>query len=117
MGKSLFQRTIPKATRQDILRCYAQGLSTHEVAAQLQISDAWARRVKQEYQEPGKTQNATTRQRVPQWLPLVPQIRQVLAEQPDLTLTELKAQLGTHLHPGTLCRILQKLKLTLKKKS
>lgn len=115
--KSLFLRTKPKPTRAQILALFDQGLGTHEVAKQLQISEPWARRVKQERREQGKLANATTRRRQPTWASLVPQIHAALAKQPDLTLAELKAELGTTLHPGTLCRALQKLKLTFKKKS
>ena len=116
-GKSLFVRTRPKPTRAEILALYDQGLGTQEIATQLQISLAWARRVKQERREHGKTANATTRNRQPKWAALVPEIRAAIATQPDLTLNELKAELGTTLHPGTLCRALQKLKQTFKKKS
>ena len=115
--KSLFVRTKAKPARAEILALYAEGLGTHEVATRLQISESWARRVKQERREQGKTENATTRRRQPTWTPLVPQIQAVLAAQPDLTLDELKAELGTTLHTGTLCRALQTLKLTFKKKS
>jgi|SRR5215469_7372544 len=114
--KSLFVRTKPKPSREEILALYDAGLGTLEVATRLEISLAWARRVKQERRDQGKTRNATTRNRQPQWAPLVPQIRAALAKRPDLTLTELQAELGTTLHPGTLCRALQKLKLTFKKK-
>jgi transposase len=95
---------------------YDQGVGTQEIARQLQISLAWARRVKQERREQGKTANATTRNRQPKWASLVPKIRAAIAAQPDLTLEELQVELGTTLHPGTLCRALQKLKLTFKKK-
>ena len=114
--KSLFVRTKAKPARAEILALYAEGLGTHEVATRLEISQAWARRVKQERREQGKTRNATTRNRQPKWAPLVPQIHAALTKQPDLTLDELKAELGTTLHSGTLCRALQKLKLTFKKK-
>lgn len=114
--KSLFVRTRPKPTREEILALYDQGLGTHEVSLRLQISEPWARRVKQERREQGKTANATTRKRTPKWAALVPEIQAAIAAQPDLTLDELKAELGTTLHSGTLCRALQKLKLTFKKK-
>lgn len=114
--KSLFVRTKPKPSRAEILALYDEGLSTLEVATRLEISLDWARRVKQERREKGKTRNATTRNREPEWAPLVPQIRAALEKRPDLTLNELRAELGTTLHPGTLCRALQKLKLTFKKK-
>jgi len=114
--KSLLVRTKPKPSRAEILALYDQGLGTQEIATRLEICQSWARRVKQERREQGKTQNATTRRRQPKWAPLVPQIQAALAKQPDLTLDELKAELGTTLHSGTLCRALQKLKLTFKKK-
>jgi len=115
--KSLFVRTKPKPSRAEILALDDQGLGTQAIANQLQISLAWARRVKQERREHGKTANATTRNRTPRWAALVPKMRAAIAAQPDLTLDELKVALGTTLHPGTLCRALRKLKLTFKKKS
>ncbi len=117
MKRSLFVRTVPMPSRREILDLYEEDLSTREIATRFQISESWARRVKQEHREHGKTRNATTRKREPKWVPLIPQIEQALAEQPDLTLKELKAKLGTELNVGTLCRALKKLKLTLKKKS
>lgn len=117
MKKSLFVRTVPKPSRKEILALYEEGLSTREIATRYQISESWARRVKQEFRETGKTSNATTRNRQPKWAPLIPRIKQLIAEQPDLTLQELKDELQTELDRGTLCRALQKLKLTLKKKS
>ncbi len=117
MKRSLFVRTVPMPSRREILDLYEEGLSTREIATRFQISDSWGRRVKQEHREQGKTRNATTRKREAKWTPLIPQIEQALAEQPDLTLKELKVKLGTELNVGTLCRALKKLKLTLKKKS
>lgn len=115
--KSLFVRTRPKPSRAEILALYDQGVGTTEICRRLEISPAWARRVKQERREQGKTANATTRKRTPKWAVLVPEIQAAVAARPDLTLDELKLELGTTLHPGTLCRALQKLKLTFKKKS
>ena len=117
MKRSLFVRTVPMPSRKEILALYEEGLSTREIATRFQISESWARRVKQEHREQGKTRNATTHKREPKWTPLIPRIKQAFAEQPDLTLKELKAKLGTELDVGTLCRALKKLKLTLKNKS
>jgi len=114
--KSLLVRTKPKPSRAEILSLYDQGVGTQEICQRLEICPAWARRVKQERRELGKTANATTRNRQPKWAALVPEIRAAIAAQPDLTLDELKVELGTTLHPGTLCRALRKLKLTFKKK-
>jgi transposase len=115
MKRRLFVRTVPMPSRKEILTLYAEGLSTRRIATRFQISESWARRVKQEHREQGKTDNQMTRPRQPKWASLVPQIKQTLAYQPDLTLKELKAELKTELDVGTLCRALQKLKLTLKK--
>jgi transposase len=42
---------------------------------------------------------------------------ELIAARPDLTLQELKDELETELSRSTLCTALQKLRLTLKKKS
>ena len=117
MNRSLLVRSVPKPSRAEILALYEQGLATREIATRFQISESWTRRVKQEFREQGKTENAKTRKRQPKWAPLIPRIKELVGSQPDLTLNELKAELHTELDPGTLCRALKKLKLTLKKKS
>lgn len=114
--KSIFVRARPMPSRAEILALVDQGLGTQAVAVRLEVSQPWVRRVVQERREQGKTANATTRQRRPKWEPLIPQIQAAIAAQPDLTLEELKVELGTTLHTTTLCRALQKLKLTFKKK-
>ena len=115
MARSLVKSTRAKPSRSEILALYDQGFETLEVSTRLLISPAWARRVKQKRAESGTTRNAITRNRVPKWAPLIPEIKQAIEEQPDLTLVELQAKLGTTLHTGTLCRALQKLRLTFKK--
>jgi transposase len=74
------------------------------------------RRVKQERREQGKTAPATTRRRVPRWVIHRERIQQIIAENPDVTLQELKDELQTDLSRQTLCTALRRLKLTLKKK-
>ena len=117
MKRSLFVRTVPKPTREEILDLSAQGLTTLEISTRYQISQSWARRVKQEFREKGKTCNAKTRNRQPKWAEYTEQIKKLVAEQPDMTLTELKQALGTDLDESTLCRARKRLRLTLKKKS
>ena len=116
-GQRLVKSEKPKPTRGAILALCDQGLSTSEVSAALGVCGAWVRRVKQERRETGKVENATTRRRTPRWAAYREQIEAAIAAEPDLTLAELQQKLGTTLHPGTLCRALQKLKLTFKKKS
>lgn len=117
MKRSLFVRSVPMPSRKEILALYERGHSTREIATQYQISESWARRVKQEYREQGKNENAKTRRRDPRWASLAPRMKELIAERPDLTLRELKEELQTELDRGTLCRALKALKLTLKKKS
>ena len=105
-----------KPSRQRILELYKQGLSTHEVATKLCISDTWARRVKQEFRESGKTANARTRKRVASWHRFMDAIQSAIARKPDMTLSELAAELNNELSVSTLFRALKALKLTLKKR-
>ena len=57
-----------------------------------------------------------TRRRTPLWVPLTDRMRELIRQEPDLTLRELKAELGTDLSVQTLCTALQRLRLTVKKK-
>ena len=116
-GQRLVKSDKPKPTRAEILALYDQKHTTSEVCQALGVCPAWARRVKQERRESGKTENSTTRRRTPRWMAYKDQIEKALREQPDLTLSELRQHLGTMLDRGTLCRALQRLKLTFKKKS
>ena len=116
-GQRLVKADKPRPTRAEILALYDQNYTTGEVCRALGICSAWARRVKQERCESGKTENSTTRRRTPRWMAYKDQIEKALKEQPDLTLSELRQSLGTTLARATLCRALQRLKLTFKKKS
>lgn len=106
-----------KEFRRDVLRACDAGEGTRDVANRFRVSESWVRRIKQERRETGKTAPLTTRKRVPKWRAIEDDIRRAVSEKPDLTLDELKVELGTELSRSTLCVALQKLKLTLKKKS
>lgn len=106
-----------KERRAEVLACCDSGEGTRAVALRFACSESWVRRVKQERRERGKLGPATTRQRRPKWLPLKDDIERIVAERPDVTLQELKDELGTDLSRQTLCVALKKLKLTFKKKS
>ncbi len=106
-----------KEFRRDVLaRCDAN-MGTREVALRFNVSESWVRRVKQERRERGKLGPATKRRRAPKWVSEAEAIQAAIVRQPDLTLAELKAELETSLSRATLCRALQQLRLTLKKKS
>lgn len=106
-----------KERRREVLAACDAGGGTREVATRFDVSESWVRRIKQERRELGKTAPKLTRDRTPKWHAIADGIQRVTCEQPDLTLSELKAELGTELSEATLCRALQALKLTLKKKS
>lgn len=101
--------------RRDVLAACDAGGKTRAVAARFGVSEAWVRRIKQERRETGKTAPCTTRRRTPIWVKEADRIRAAIQQSPDLTLDELKAHLRTSLSRTTLCRALQRLKLTLKK--
>lgn len=116
-GQRIVKSNKPKPSRSEILAMYDQGHTTSEVCVALGVCPAWARRVKQERRESGKIENCATRRRTPLWMVYKDQIEAALDEQPDLSLAELRERVGTTLHRGTLCRALQRMNLTFKKKS
>lgn len=105
-----------KEFRREVLAACDAGHGTRVVATRYEVSESWVRRIKQERREQGKTAPCTTRDRTPKWRALEAQIREAVAEQPDLTLKELKHRLRTELCVQTLCNALQELRLTFKKK-
>lgn len=106
-----------KELRREVLAACDRGEGTRAVALRFNCSESWVRRVKQERRELGKTAPLLTRRRTPKWEPLRERMLAIVAARPDLTLQELKDELDTDLSRSTLCLALQKLRLTLKKKS
>ncbi len=110
-------KAYSKEMRRAVLAACDRGEGTRAVALRFDCSESWVRRVKQERRELGKTAPLTTRRRTPKWEPLRERIIEVIAQRPDMTLQELKDELGTPLSRQTLCMALKRLKLVLKKKS
>lgn len=106
-----------KEFRGQVLAACDRGLGTQAVALKFEVSESWVRRVKQERRELGKVGPATKRKRTPKWAADADRIRTLIDQTPDLTLQELQTRLHTSLSLPTLCRALQALKLSLKKKS
>jgi transposase len=102
--------------RQEVLAACDAGGETRKVATRFNVSESWVRRIKQERREQGKIAPLKKRRRVPKWAAEADRICAAIRAQPDLTLDELKAELGTSLSRQTLCRALQQLRLTFKKK-
>jgi transposase len=102
--------------RQQVLAACDRGGGTRAVALHFSVSESWVRRIKQERRELGKVAPCRKRNRTPAWMKEAEKIKAAIAKKPDLTLGELQAELGTDLSISTLCRALQQLKLTFKKK-
>jgi transposase len=103
--------------RREVLKACDAGGRTRVVATKFNVSESWVRRIKQERREQGKLAPLKSRKRTPKWAAHAQRIVTLIGEAPDLTLQELKEKLATALSVQTLCRALQQLRLTLKKKS
>lgn len=102
--------------RDRVLALYDEGVQTKQIARQLRVSPAWARRVKQRRDEPPRKVggsrpklDAPARQQLLAWV----------GRRPDATLDELRArvkeELGVAVSVGCLWNTLRSLKLTFKK--
>jgi len=74
--------------------------------------------LKQRRRESGEIAPRPPRNKVqPRWLPYADRLKELVEEQPDATLRELRDRLGVSLSLMTICRALRSLQLTFKKKS
>src|SRR3990172_685932 len=103
--------------RQRVLEDCDAGLGTRGVATKYRVSESWVRRLKQRRRETGEVaaRRAGTK-RPPKWLAHAERLRELVEETPDATLGELRERLGRPVSVATLCRALQSLQLTFKKK-
>ena len=94
------------------------GMGTRDVACKYRVSESWVRRLKQRRRESGEIAPRPPRNKCqPRWLPYAERLQQLVQEQPDATLRELRDRLGASLSVMTICRALRALQLTFKKKS
>lgn len=106
--------------RRDVLEMAAMGATTREIGVELNVSESWVRRVKQEYRESGKTAPKRTRQRAKAYESHADWLRETIRQTPDIYLRELQ-ELATQERDGTvslqtLCRALRALGITRKKR-
>jgi transposase len=106
-----------KDLRQRVLADCDGGMEIRQVAVKYRVSESWIRRVRQRRRETGEITPRTRATPAPKWLPYSEQLQQLIAERPDATLIELKAELGLPFSLPTLSRALQALRFTFKKKS
>ena len=107
--------TYSQDLRDRVLAAYDRGMTTKQIADTFAVSPAWARRVKQCRRETGRTEP------LPRGGAMVIKIdmrrlAELVVEQPDATLLELRDRLGVDCTESAICRALQRLDLTFKKR-
>jgi transposase len=103
--------------RKRVLADCDAGMEVRQVGVKYNVSESWIRRLRQRRRENDEVAPRIRRAREPKWIAIKDQLVHLVTARPDATLSELKAELQTELSLNTLCRALQKLKLTVKKKS
>jgi transposase len=103
--------------RERVLADCDAGDSNDAVARKYRVSASWVRRLKQRRRETGSIAPRAQRRLQPRWAGHADEIRRAVGRRPDATLGELRQALGLTLSVPTLCRALQELRLTLKKRS
>jgi putative transposase len=103
--------------RTRVLAACDAGQSNDAVARVFDVSTAWIRRLKQRRRETGSCAAALRRSPAPRYQAHADALQQLVAQRPDATLQELRDALGLTASVATLCRMLQRLRLTVKKKS
>lgn len=99
-----------------VLRDSDAGMESWAVAEKYAVSRAWVDRLKQRRRETGEVApRKQTRWRTPILTPDLPRLQQLVAEQPDRTLAELREALGTTASLTTIWRALERLAITIKK--
>ena len=100
--------------RQRVIDDCDAGLGTKAVAQKYRVSPAWVRRLKQHRRERGdiRPRVGTGRRATIDDA----QLAQLVAEQPDATLVELRDRLGVEVTPQAVSKALRRLELTFKKR-
>ena len=101
--------------RDRVIRAYELGMPTAQIARVFDVSPAWARRVKQRLRDSGES---TPRKMGSPGVPKVDRARlaELVKQQPDATLKELRERLGVQCGESTICKALKKLGLSFKKR-
>ena len=100
--------------RDRVLAAYDRGMVTSQIAEVFAVSPAWARRIKQDRRESGRTtprpMGGVRRVKIDP-----ARLRQLVEQQPDATLKELRDRLGVVCGEPAICMALKRLKLSFKK--
>jgi transposase len=93
-------------------------MSTMAVAIKRRVSESWVRRLKQRRRETGEIAARPPKKKTPpQWRAYADRLHALVRKQPDITLRELRDELGIEVSLQTLSVALRTLKYTFKKKS
>jgi transposase len=102
--------------RARVLRDSDAGLTSKELAERYHVSRAWVDALKQRRRETGQfAPRKQTKWRVPILAGQEERLKTLIVEQPDRTLTELRAALGTSASLATIWRAIDRLDFTVKK--
>ena len=94
------------------------GMKTPAVAQKYSVSASWVRRLKQRHEVTGSLARRPPSTGRPVVLaPHEARVRELVRDDPDATLKELRQRLGVEISTGALCNYLRRLKLSFKKKS
>jgi len=100
--------------RERVIGACEQGEGTKQVAKRFGVSPAWVRRLKQHKRERGdiipRTGGGSRGRKIDR-----ARLAELVAQQPDATLVELRDQLGIKVTPWAISKALRELKLSYKK--
>lgn len=109
-------RRYSQDLRERVLAAYDRGMETTAIAELFNVSPAWTRRVKQRRDQFGETAP-----RASGGLRIIKvdraRVAELVREDPDATLEEIRERLGVHCALSTICMALRQLGFSLKKKS
>lgn len=107
--------TYSQDLRDRVLAAYDRGLTTKRIAQMFSVSPAWARGIKQRRRETGQTtprpMGAATIIKIDR-----ARLTELVREQPDATLKELRERLGVQCAESAICMALKGLGLSFKKR-
>ena len=101
--------------RDRVLSAYDRGMTTGQIADVFDVSPAWARRVKQRRRENGETAPRPMGGVRVVKIDLA-RLAELVAQQPDATLKELREKLGVACAESAVCMALKRLGLSFKKR-
>jgi len=108
-------KTYSQDLRDRVLAAYDRGMTTSQIAQMFAVSRAWARRVRQRRRETGRT-TALIRGGATIIKIDMQRLAELVHEQPDATMLELRDRLGVECTESAICLALKRLDLTFKKR-